>query len=860
MVPLYLCQRIPSSIRRLAYTIVILFGSSLSLFSQPTNDHCTDALDLTTATYDSLFTCMEGSFEGATPDVLAEEGCELSAFRTVWYKFYLDYYKMINLHIRSEQLETPIIRLFQSTSGDCDVMEPFPLGDLEYEISYCITGVDGKAEIIGKILDPGYYYIAISTLDIGPGPFTLCLNGLIEVTPCIIINPIVITGRSFDGPLSGPFFQGEILSMQTVVVNEANQSLSCDFFQGLVPILGTSWDEEYDNPAIPPLDATLNNHSFDEWLNGVYSATWEWYPDDVNYHANNENIKLDFFTDALTYPALKNTSYEPDIFPQSTSLQSACCDPCWEFGGSILPAGWFCEGYMARCDLDGKVRYTYGDGSTNCGPSQGPWIFDFSLPVNKHIYNCNTDGDLELYLSLFSFTDGLVGSWFQTFKCINDPYAFKRLPVVCNDIQEATIPTEHDNQYACPGDTIIIALDALIPSSAGVAYWSYELNQPHAELPPSGYLLPGDTLVFMEKPGGGQGQHFSGWLQAYRSARELMGRFRFSILYLKPPAASFQWQTVGTQVNFTGPIGDLVTYHWDFGDGDTSILKSPKHAYLEEGKYLVQLIVSNQCGADTLEQDIYFIYQAPDASFIIPDSVICRHDSITFSHSFDGIIDSLSWTFEGGIPASSHEDTVTVKYPDIGLFDATLTIHNTLGSDTKINTEAVEVQEMVDLTYTTWIYDSLVYLIYLGLNADSVEWKIGDLISVKGDTIKYAFLMPGIYPVTLIATNECGRDSLQFNLEIIETALSEMTDGEDFLLYPNPTKESIYFYPHQDFHATQLWLQDMSGQTFHQKTIGEGESFPLYINMKSLSLPAGMYILIMANDERYVRKKVVFNP
>ena len=766
---------------------------------------------------------------------------------------------MINLHIRSENLETPIIRLFRSTMDDCTTLDIIPIDEIYQQKNYCVIGVDGKAEVIAKLLDAGNYYIAISTLDSGPGPFTLCVNGLMEATPCITISPIVVASRSFDGPLSGPFFQGEILSMYAEVLNQSNLSMSCDFFQGLVPILGTSWDEQFSDPYTSPLDAKINNQMFNEPLNGLYSGTWSWYPNDVNYHAFNENIKLDFFTDALTFPALKHALYEPEIVSSNFGLESACCDPCWDLGGSILPPGWFCEGNLGRCNLDGKVRYKYGDGLTNCAPFQGPWTFTFSLPISKHIPSCNTDGDLELYLSLFPFTDGVIGSWFQDFKCVNDPYAFKRLPLVCNDIQGEPIPLEFVNHFACPGDSIIIQLDSLVPSSTEVAFWSYEFEEPNMQFPSSGFLLPGDSIVFTENPGGAQGQSFSGWLQAYHSARELLGRFYFGIQFLILPEASFTWQIIDNKVKFIGPIGDHVSYHWDFGDGDTSILRSPQHLYLQEGKYVVQLIMSNACGSDTLEQEIYFIYQFPDASFIIPDSVICRHDSITFSHTFSGIIDSLTWHFQGGQPDNSHDSLVTVKYPDIGLFDVELTIYNPLGSDTQVKEQAVEVKEEVDLTYSVWVQDSLIYLIYLG-DADVVKWKIGDLFSWIGDSVHYIFLDPGIYPVTLYAENVRGQDSLQFNVEILSTALDQMIDEEDFLLYPNPTKESIYVYPPRDFHSTQIWLQDMSGQTLCYKNVHEEDSLPFFLDLKSFDLPTGMYVLTIANHDRFIRKKVVFIP
>ena len=41
------------------------------------------------------------------------------------------------------------------------------------------------------------------------------------------------------------------------------------------------------------------------------------------------------------------------------------------------------------------------------------------------------------------------------------------------------------------------------------------------------------------------------------------------------------------------------TYHWDFGDGETSDQEHPTHHYQDNGSYLVRLIISSACGSDT---------------------------------------------------------------------------------------------------------------------------------------------------------------------------------------------------------------------------------------------------------------------
>lgn len=50
--------------------------------------------------------------------------------------------------------------------------------------------------------------------------------------------------------------------------------------------------------------------------------------------------------------------------------------------------------------------------------------------------------------------------------------------------------------------------------------------------------------------------------------------------------------------NYKPKITGLKTYHWSFGDGDTSIVTSPFHRYKSNGSYVVKLIGKSQEGCD----------------------------------------------------------------------------------------------------------------------------------------------------------------------------------------------------------------------------------------------------------------------
>jgi PKD repeat protein len=78
-----------------------------------------------------------------------------------------------------------------------------------------------------------------------------------------------------------------------------------------------------------------------------------------------------------------------------------------------------------------------------------------------------------------------------------------------------------------------------------------------------------------------------------------------------PPAADFTYTTNCLTANFTDtstdPNGasDIVSWNWDFGDGNTSTEQNPSHTYAAEGTYTVSLTVTDSGGlSDTTGKNV----------------------------------------------------------------------------------------------------------------------------------------------------------------------------------------------------------------------------------------------------------------
>jgi PKD repeat protein len=77
----------------------------------------------------------------------------------------------------------------------------------------------------------------------------------------------------------------------------------------------------------------------------------------------------------------------------------------------------------------------------------------------------------------------------------------------------------------------------------------------------------------------------------------------------QPPTADFTYTTDGLTVNFTDtstdPDGTIVSWDWDFGDGNNSTLQNPSHTYAAGGTYTVTLTVTdNDALTDSTGKDV----------------------------------------------------------------------------------------------------------------------------------------------------------------------------------------------------------------------------------------------------------------
>ncbi len=231
------------------------------------------------------------------------------------------------------------------------------------------------------------------------------------------------------------------------------------------------------------------------------------------------------------------------------------------------------------------------------------------------------------------------------------------------------------------------------------------------------------------------------------------------------PVANFGWQKncVNDTIRFSDSSNTATSFvnkwYWQFGDGDTSTQKNPKHKYATHGTYQVKLKIFNEGGCDDSITKTVTIYPSPKANFYTPQH--CVTDSFNFMDSSTiatgGVINFWKWKFGTG-------DSAMAQYPKYkfiaeGSGNISLIVQSDFGC-----VDSVQKSVSIDPTPDAKLWsqsvcrnDSAVFLDSSSIVAGSIAnwlWKFGDGDSSVLANPKHKYASPGTYTYRLTVTSD----------------------------------------------------------------------------------------------------------
>ncbi|MEL6671282.1 MAG: PKD domain-containing protein [Bacteroidota bacterium] len=201
----------------------------------------------------------------------------------------------------------------------------------------------------------------------------------------------------------------------------------------------------------------------------------------------------------------------------------------------------------------------------------------------------------------------------------------------------------------------------------------------------------------------------------------------------------------------------LISWEWDFGDGNTGTGPNPAHTYVNPGSYDIRLITENVRGCrDTLIQTEYVtVGTIPFVDFIASKDTACALEPVQFTNLSVGASDFLWYFGDGDTAMSEHplhgfmaldDVDVTLIASDRGCKD-TLTKTDFIFINAPLPvigmTDRVSCEIPITVTYTD-----------LSVRATSFSWTnhLGQTINTP--SFQQTFTQDGTYNVWLTVSND----------------------------------------------------------------------------------------------------------
>lgn len=260
-------------------------------------------------------------------------------------------------------------------------------------------------------------------------------------------------------------------------------------------------------------------------------------------------------------------------------------------------------------------------------------------------------------------------------------------------------------------------------------------------------------------------------------------------------------------VQFSNFSQNAVSYHWDFGNGNSSTLADPSNVYSTPGTYTVTLTVSGPGGIISSSAQSLQVLAKPVADFNVLQTSGCQNYGVFNFLNLSSQFDSCIWDFGDG--TISNVQNPVHSYDIAGTFTVTLVVFNKqFGcSDSKVMSNLVTVfpAPTASINFSDSVSCDLSHPFEFNAqvsNAVAWKWDFGDGNHSNSLPATHAYQDTGYFDISLYLTSSHGcTDSIlqaaRVHLKWNPVPVINMTEDTgcvplDLIVYTTPIQGASY--------------------------------------------------------------------
>ncbi len=271
----------------------------------------------------------------------------------------------------------------------------------------------------------------------------------------------------------------------------------------------------------------------------------------------------------------------------------------------------------------------------------------------------------------------------------------------------------------------------------------------------------------------------------------------------------------------------------------------------QAGVYTVTVTTNGGCSATSASVTVNSGSSFQPGITVGGNTVICQGQSVILLSNSNT---DNQWNLNGlpiaGAISPSHSATTTGNY--------SVTVSTNGCTGTSVNIPVVVNPSPLAVGSATTDVNGLVQFTNNSTNFFATQWNFGDGTAFSNSTNpSHLYTENGVYQVSLTVYNDCGSNTVTFNVEVLQTGIKALNNDQSLSIAPNPTKDQILVdFNDASTKSLNINMVNLAGQVIYSESINNfNGKFKQNISLGNFA--SGVYFIQMVTDSKVITRKVI---